>query len=743
MGDAPCSFSRLGQFQTTSIDVEFFGSYHSQVAQESRLDARKRGPAGAAWEAVAYEKGAARLMTIGVIMNILGRSEGARRLTSKAISKAVTMALAVAPMSTMASGSLVDDALEPKRSQCYTGERWTERGCVIDLTLRKGERDDAEPGNVEVGDTYFKARGLDDGTDNASASGANAVAAGASSKALGLNSTALGVNAEARTQGSVAIGSSSIAAGGDSAIALGANASALGGGAQVAIGSGAKTWSYDTVALGASAEALSSASVAIGTTSKAEGGSAIAIGSTSNADGASAIALGMGASAGGGGRQVAIGAGAATWSYNTIALGASALAKGAESISVGFKSSTTVMSDIAVGANARASGVFASAGSSAVALGAQSRASGWGAIALGEFSSANAGFSMALGGLSNVDAQNGTAIGYQARVLAAADNAVALGVNSVADRANSVSVGSGNMLRQITHVAAGTEDTDAVNLAQLRSAGLVGGDGSMLNAVAYDAGSAYGRITFGGAGGTLLGNVMAGSVTPGSTDAVNGGQLWVMQDQVDRLGDRVGKIENGNLPPVDPANPGNPGNSGDHFASSGDSAHPSVASGAGSVAMGESAQATADNSVALGSNSVADRPNSVSVGSEGNERQVTNVAAGTADTDAVNMAQLNGAKDWAREYTDQQVSALDRRVTSLGRRADAGTAAAMAMANLPQAYAPNQNSVGAGVGTFNGESAVAMGMSAISESGRWVFRVSATANTQGDKGAGFGAAMVW
>lgn len=161
------------------------------------------------------------------------------------------------------------------------------------------------------------------------------------------------------------------------------------------------------------------------------------------------------------------------------------------------------------------------------------------------------------------------------------------------------------------------------------------------------------------------------------------------------------------------------------------------ATGENSTALGANSSATASNSVALGESSVADRANSVSVASVGNERQITNVAAGTSATDAVNAQQLNDVRDWAQNYTDQRVDSLQRSVDKVNRRASGGTAAAMAMANLPQAYAPNQRAVSAGAGTFNGQSAVAIGLSTISESGRWVFRASATTNTQGDTGAGW------
>ena len=65
------------------------------------------------------------------------------------------------------------------------------------------------------------------------------------------------------------------------------------------------------------------------------------------------------------------------------------------------------------------------------------------------------------------------------------------------------------------------------------------------------------------------------------------------------------------------------------------------------------------------------------------------------------------------------------------------------MASMPQAYRPNQNSLGVGVGSFHGESAIAVGMSTITESGRYILKINASANTNGDAGVGAGAGIVW
>ncbi len=114
------------------------------------------------------------------------------------------------------------------------------------------------------------------------------------------------------------------------------------------------------------------------------------------------------------------------------------------------------------------------------------------------------------------------------------------------------------------------------------------------------------------------------------------------------------------------------------------------ATGNYNTAVGTGAQATGGNSVAIGAGSVADRPNTVSVGSPGYERQVTNVAPGTAPTDAVNVSQLR----------------------SIGSRIDRVGASAFALSALaPLPYDPdNPTQYSVGLGTYNGEYAMAFGV---------------------------------
>ncbi|HEX7813710.1 YadA family autotransporter adhesin, partial [Dyella sp.] len=303
--------------------------------------------------------------------------------------------------------------------------------------------------------------------------------------------------------------------------------------------------------------------------------------------------------------------------------------------------------------------------------------------------------------------------------------------------------------RQIKGVADGTEDTDAVNLGQLKSSGLIGSDGKLQDAVVYDAGSSRSMITLGGAAGTMLTNVMAGTIAPGSMDAVNGGQLWNMQEQINQLGDRVTNTENslllpGNPNPVQP--PPGSSESDPHFASNGDADKPATATGVDSVAAGAGASATGNNStamgaganaagsnstaigsgssasgnnaVAIGAGSVADRDNSVSVGSAGNERQITNVAAGTSRTDAANVGQVQDAVSNMQDWTRSQVDGLSKKLNNVQRQANRGIAASAALvSNMP--YLPGKVTLNAGVAGYRGESAMGVGVSRWSENGRF------------------------
>ena len=141
--------------------------------------------------------------------------------------------------------------------------------------------------------------------------------------------------------------------------------------------------------------------------------------------------------------------------------------------------------------------------------------------------------------------------------------------------------------------------------------------------------------------------------------------------------------------------------------------------GANAVAIGQGASATAANSVALGSGSVASLANTVSVGSPGNERRITNVAAGIAPTDAVNVGQISGIAAGFQS----QIGSLQNEISVNQTEARAGIALAMASAGLQYDTRPGKLSVAAAIGNFKGQSGLASGLGyAVTNS----FRVNAS-----------------
>ena len=181
------------------------------------------------------------------------------------------------------------------------------------------------------------------------------------------------------------------------------------------------------------------------------------------------------------------------------------------------------------------------------------------------------------------------------------------------------------------------------------------------------------------------------------------------------------------------------------YASSANAAGASVlgseatANGYQSSAIGHKSQALAANSVALGSGSIADRTDTVSVGSRGNERQITNVAAGKENTDAANMGQLRGLQG----ATNDAFKKLSAQVEGVENKLSAGVASAMAMTALPQAFKPDSNLIGAAVSGYGNNSAIAVGISHISENGKWQTKLNTSANSQKDFGAAIGIGYQW
>ena len=121
---------------------------------------------------------------------------------------------------------------------------------------------------------------------------------------------------------------------------------------------------------------------------------------------------------------------------------------------------------------------------------------------------------------------------------------------------------------------------------------------------------------------------------------------------------------------------------------------------------------------------------------------ITGVGAGTNATDAVNVGQLtnfNTAINNEFANIDRNLNDLGYRVGEVEDDANAGISAAMAMSSLPQSFIPGKSMMGGGIASYNGESAVAIGVSKVSDNGRWVIKLNGSADTQGNAGGSIGA----
>ncbi len=383
--------------------------------------------------------------------------------------------------------------------------------------------------------------------------------------------------------------------------------------------------------------------------------------------------------------------------------------------------------------------------------------------------------SLAMGAKTIVNGDKGIGIGYGAYVDANALNGIAIGSNAQVIHVNSIAIGNGSTTTR----------------------------GAQTNYTAYNMDApqnSVGEFSVGSADGQRqITNVAAGSA---DTDAVNVGQLKVtdaqvsqntqsitnLNNQVTNLDTRVTNIENGIGDIVTSG-------STKYFKTNTDGVDAN-AQGKDSVAIGSGSIAAADNSVALGTGSVAEEENTISVGSSTNQRRITNVAAGVNATDAVNVSQLksseaggvrydtkadgsidysnitlgggngsttrisnvsagvnnNDAVNYAqlkqsvqetKQYTDQRMVEMDNKLSKTESKLSGGIASAMAMTGLPQAYTPGASMASIGGGTYNGESAVALGVSMVSVNGRWVYKLQGSTNSQGEYSAALGAGIQW
>ncbi|WP_456155272.1 YadA-like family protein [Veillonella sp.] len=282
--------------------------------------------------------------------------------------------------------------------------------------------------------------------EKASASGLIGMALGANAKATGAYSYAGGFNSESGGEAAIAVGKSASASG-ESAVAVGNGTVATAGDA-VAIGTSSQATGGDSIALGKNANASNGDSIAIGQDTVSDKINSVALGKTSRATGASATALGPQAKATGS-TAVAIGLNSEANQSSTVAIGQSSTASGLQAIAVGYNSAAS-------GENAAAYGNTAKAvGKNSLALGANTQATVEGGVALGAGSIAN---TVATAGYNPNTGRTNTFTGLSGNVLTSTWAAV--------------SIGDGTNTRQLTGLAAGTNNTDAVNVAQLKSMNL-------------------------------------------------------------------------------------------------------------------------------------------------------------------------------------------------------------------------------------------------------------------------------
>ena len=507
------------------------------------------------------------------------------------------------------------------------------------------------------------------------ASGFNSLAMMRQSAAEGEFSAALGTASWAKGNGSFAMGYSATAKA-DQSIAIGAAETIKLPGQQHGTPSAQYNANGNTVtegvrslAFGTKARTSTAAadSMAFGSSSSTGGANAVAMGYSANASAENAFAIGNTAQSSAQ-NAVAMGKSANASGVSSFAMGSSSNAAGADAIAMGSSSQAKLSNSIALGGNAK------SLGADALALGGAANASKDGAIAIGKEAKANNTNTTAIGLGATVTGTNSMAIGTNA--VAESNNSLALGtgtevrgalVNGYSAFTNQqnnniangvVAVGNVGSERRIINVAGGENDTDATNVKQLKFV-----NSNLAKSIA---------------GPTYTGYEANGSTYKAPDFNIKNSTYHTVKEAVEAAQTNFFSAK-GTSADANYDNTGATGNNataaGVRTSAAGNFATAvgadATAANANSTAIGYKAKSSVDDGVALGANSVASvaagkagynvktadsRTNgysgltgaaltstmgAVSVGDGGTKtRQITNVAAGTADTDAVNVAQL-------------------------------------------------------------------------------------------------------
>ena len=450
-------------------------------------------------------------------------------------------------------------------------------------------------------------------TDTAATS---SVAIGDGANATGRSTVALGLSAQAKSANATAVGANSIASEDDT----------------VAVGHGAKATDGNASALGADAIASNIESTAIGHGTAASGASSTALGSRAKAAGTAGVGIGMLANA--------------TKDY---------------SIAIGGESSSTADNSIAIG---RKSSVSENDG---IAIGTRSNASAVKSIAIGDGASATTADGVAIGSKSVASTAAGVA-GYNANT-GRTDTYANLTGATLTSTLGGVAVGTTGQTRQINYVAAGTADTDAVNVAQLKSVNLAftgdtgSGDVNLANSkLAVNGDNTYIETTANGKKITIAGKKQDITVTNGKAagtagmaDAKNVAEA--INNAIDQNKYTWDLSANGEATPVTVEKGNKVDFSGDNNIT--------VARNDKNISVSLKKDLTGLNSASF--NNAAGNPTVKIDGDKGinaGDMKVTNVADGVAAKDAVNVSQLKKTDDKA----EANKTAIQKNTTALANK---------------------------------------------------------------------------
>ncbi|MGC3030233.1 YadA-like family protein [Burkholderia sp. DN3021] len=457
-------------------------------------------------------------------------------------------------------------------------------------------------------------------------------------------------------------------------------------------------------AVGVNATASANYAQAFGTSATASQENSVAIGPNAVSSNAGAVALGAGSvtsavvntpSATIGGQSYTF---SGTNAASTVSVGATGTPRTVTNVAAGRVSTTST--DAINGSQLNAAVTAINTLSTSTSTGISSLSTG--------LSTTNSNVGSLSTGLSTVNSN-----------IASLSTGVANAVQYDSPLRNSVTLGGVGATTpvRLTNVAAGTAPTDAVNFGQLSSlsTSTSTGLGSLSTGLSTTNSNVASLSTGLGSLSTSLNatNSNVGSLSTGlSTTNSNVASL---STSVSNLSTTLNNVNSGNTNyyKVNDPNAAPSQASGQGAMAGGGGA---VASGDRSVALGKDATATGTNSVAIGAGSVATDPNTASFGTPGNERRLTNIAAGVNPTDATNLQQVNNAVaagvGQANSYTDRRIADTNKAIGDVAKHAYSGIAAATALTMIPEVDLSKSIAVGVGAASFQGRVATAIGVSA-------------------------------